>query len=95
VRVDDTRARWILCFVALPALWAVASLGTHLQAVSMIPAAFVAALLSASTAYRSGRGKHGALGYFLGTGAMLGVAFAITVIAILSVYCGDSIDGDC
>ena len=53
----------------------------------MIPAALVIALLAALTAYRSGRGAFGALGYFLGTGVMLGVAFAIAVVAIFTIYC--------
>jgi hypothetical protein len=94
MRVDHTTTRWIVCFIALPALWALASLATHLQAVSMIPAAVVAALLSALTAFRSGRGKHAALGYFLGTGAMMAVAFAITIVTIFTIYCGDA-DADC
>jgi hypothetical protein len=80
-------ARWIVCFLALPAVWIAWSLETGLQAVLMIPAAAVIALLSALTAYRSGCGKRGAFGYFLGTSAMMGVAFAIAVATIFTVYC--------
>lgn len=87
MRVTNTPARWILCFLGLPALWITGSLATGLHAVLMIPAAVVIALLSALTAYRSGRSNLRALGYFLGTGAMMGVAFAIAVATIFTIYC--------
>ena len=79
--------RWIVCFFALPALWIAGSIATDLQAVLMIHAAFVMAMLSAWTAYRSGLGKRGTLAYFLGTVAMMGVAF-IVAIATLFTICG-------
>jgi hypothetical protein len=59
----------------------------------MIPAAFVIALLSAAIGYRSRRGKSAALGYFLGTSAMMGVALTIAVATTVTFFCGDS--GDC
>jgi predicted membrane protein len=96
VRAADTPARWSLCFLVLPALWIAGSLATDLQAVLMIPAAVVVALLSALIAYRSGRGKRSALGHFLGTGVMMGVAFAVTVVIVFTIYCGDgSTEGVC
>ena len=62
----------------------------------MIPAAIAVALLSALTAHRSGRGKRGALAYFVGTGAMMGVAFIIAVATIFTVYCdGGRTEGPC
>ena len=96
MRVAHTPARWILCFVALPALWIAVSLGSGLQAVLMIPAAVVIAVLSALTAYRSGRGNRGALGHFLGTSAMMGVAFVIAIAIVFTIYSGDgSTEGVC
>jgi len=95
MRIEGTLARWFVCFVALPALWIAGSLGTGFQAVLMIPAAVVVALLSALTAYRSGRGKRGALGHFFGTSAMMGVAFAIAIAVLFTFYCGDGSEGDC
>jgi Na+-driven multidrug efflux pump len=96
VRVYYTVGRWVFCFLALPALWIAVSLGTDLQAVLMIPAAIVIALLSALTAYRSGRGKRGTLGHFLGTSLMIGVAFSITIAILFAIYCGDgSTEGVC
>ena len=89
MRVYDTAWRWALCFMALPALWIAVGLGTDLQAVVMIPAAIVIALLSALTAFRSGLGERGALGYFFGTGCMIGVALAVTIAILFTAYCGD------
>lgn len=90
VRVGNAPVRWVVCFLALPTLWIATSLGTDLQAVGMIPVAFVIALLSAVIAYRSGGGKCVALGYFLGTSTMMVVALAIAVATIFTFYCGDS-----
>ena len=95
MRVTHTLARRVLCFLVLPALWAVGSVLTDWHAVLMIPLAFVAALLSASTAYRSGRGGLGALGYFFGTGVMLGVAFAVATVTLLAILCPDGTEGAC
>ena len=95
MRITHTIARRVVCFFVLPALWAAGSVFTGWHAVLMIPAAVVIALLSTLTAYRSGRGKPGALGYFLGTGVMLGVAFAIATVTLLAIYCGDSTEGAC
>ena len=96
MRVAHTPARWILCFLALPALWIAVSLATNFQAVLMVPAAVVIALLSALSAYRSGRGGRGAFGYLLGTGAMMVVAFAVAVVILFTVVCGDgSTEGVC
>ena len=88
MRVYNTAARWAFCFLALPALWIAISLATDLQAVVIIPAAVVIALLSALTAYRSGRGTRGMLGYFLATSCMMGIAFVIAVAILFTVACG-------
>ena len=94
--VTNTPARWILCFLALPALWCAVSVATGMQAVLMIPAAVVVALLSTLTGYGSGRGKLAAFGYFLGTCVMMAVAFAIAVATIFTIICGDgSTEGVC
>jgi hypothetical protein len=96
VRVAHALTRRVFCFFALPALWIVGSLATDLQAVLMVPAAVVMALLSALTAYRSGRDKLGAFGYFLGTSLMMGVAFAIAIWVLFEIACGDgSTEGVC
>jgi hypothetical protein len=95
VRIANAPARWTLCFLALPALWIAGSLATDVHAESMIPAAFVIALLSALTAFRSGRGRRGALGYLLGTGAMMFVALLIAIATIFTIYCGDPLGPDC
>jgi hypothetical protein len=87
--------RLFLCFFSLPALWIAVSLATDVQAILMVPAAVVTALLSALTAYRSGRGALGAFGYFLGTSVMMGVAFAIAVAVLLEIYCEEDNTGDC
>jgi hypothetical protein len=96
MRISYSPWRWGLCFFAFPALWIAGSLGTGLQAVLMIPAAVVIALLSALTAYRSGRGKRGALGHFLGTSLMMVVALIIAIAIVFTIYCGDgSTEGVC
>jgi hypothetical protein len=66
MRLTNTPARWILCFLVIPVLWVVLGAGTGLHAVLMIPAAALAASLSALTAYRSGKGTPGPLGTSLG-----------------------------
>jgi hypothetical protein len=93
VDVGNSSARWLLCFLALPALWIGINVGTDLQAMQMIPTALGVALLSAAIAYRSRRGKGVALGYFLGTSAMMGFAFAVAIATLLTFSCGES--GDC
>ena len=96
MRVAHALTRRVLCFFALPALWIAGSLATDLQAVLMVPAAVVIALLSALTAYRSGRGNLGAFGYFLGTSLMMGIAFAIAIWVLFEIACGDgSTEGLC
>jgi hypothetical protein len=87
VRVTHTATRWVFCFVALPAAWIAASLAGHLQAVEMIPGAVIAALVSALTAYLSGRGKRAALGYLLGTGLIMVLALVIAIATIFTVGC--------
>ena len=75
-------------------LWIAGSWATKFQAVSMVPAAVFFALLSALTAFRSGCGGRGAVGYFLGTGAMMGVAFIISIAVIFTIACG-GVTGSC
>jgi hypothetical protein len=53
----------------------------------IIQTAVVIALVSALIGYGSGRRLSLAVGYFLGTGAMIGVAFALAV-ATLFTFCG-------
>ena len=79
----------MFCLVALPAAWIAGSLYTGFDAVEMIPAAIAVALLSGLTAWAAGRGRLAALGYFLGTGAMMGVAFWIAIFILLTIACGD------
>ena len=96
MRVANTPARWAVCFLALPALWIAGSFATDFQAVSMVPAAVFFALLSALTAYRSGRGSLRTFGYLLGTGAMMGIAFFIAIVVLFTLACGDgSTEGVC
>jgi hypothetical protein len=78
----------VLSFLVLPALWIAASIATGMQAVWMIPAAAVIALVSAMIRYRSGPRLHRAVAYFLGTGMMMGVAFAIAVATLFTI-CGN------
>jgi hypothetical protein len=89
VRITGIRARWLLCFVALPTLWIAVSAVTDFQAVQMIPLAIALGAVSALTAYRSGRGLQGAIAYVLGTAAMMGVAFGIAVAIIFSTCGGE------
>jgi hypothetical protein len=89
MRLTNTPARWILCFLVLPVLWVVLGAGTGLYAVLMIPAAALAASLSALTAYRSGKGTPAAVGYFVGTGVMMGAVFMMFVATVFTIYCGD------
>jgi hypothetical protein len=87
VRVTNAPARWVLCFLIVPVLWLALGAGTGLHVVLMVPAAVIAASLSAATAYRSGRGNLATLGYFLGTGAMMGAALVLFVATIFTIYC--------
>jgi hypothetical protein len=90
VRLTSTRTRWVVCFVALPALWIAATLlSADLGAAGMISAAGLVALLSALTAHRSGLRARARVGYFVGTVAMMGLAITIAIIVLFGVYCDD------
>ena len=93
--VANTRARWFVCFVALPALWIAFSVETGWHAVLMIPAAVLVAVVSALIAYGSGLGGGSAVGYFIGTAVMMGVAFFIAVATLFTIYCGGDDTSDC
>ena len=54
----------------------------------MVPAAVLAAGLSAATAHRSGGSPSAALGYAVGTGLTMGLAFALFVVVAFAVDCG-------
>ena len=87
MRLTNTPARWILCFLVLPALCVALAVGTGLHAVLLISAAALAASLSALTAYRSGKGTPAAVGYFVGTGVMMGAVFMVFVVTFHTIYC--------
>ena len=96
MRVTHAPARWIVCFLLLPAAWLTFGVATGAHAVVMIPAAVVAALLSATTAYRSDRGHLEAVLYFIGTAAMMGLAILVFSLALLTYYCrGGDTSGGC
>jgi hypothetical protein len=78
----------VLSFLVFPALWICASIAIGMQAVWAIPVAVGMALVSAMIGYRSGPGLFRAVAYFLGTGAMMGVAFAIAVATLFAI-CGN------
>lgn len=94
VPVANTPARWALCFLVLPVIWIAGSLATGVHAVRMIPAALLVSLASSLTAWRSGRGVHAVVGYFVGAAALMGVAFAVAVVAMFTISC-DGTGGDC
>jgi hypothetical protein len=96
VRVTNTPARWLICFVIVPAAWLTFGVATDMNIKIMIPSAVVAAALSAVIAYSSGHGHREALLYFITTGAMMAVAFAIFVITVFTYYCrGGDTSGGC
>jgi hypothetical protein len=66
-----------------------ASIAAGLRAVGMIPAAFPNRFAFGPTAYRSVGGLVAAACYFLGTSAMMGIAFA-TAVTTLFTICGES-----
>jgi hypothetical protein len=80
----------------LPAAWLTFGVATGIHVVIMISAAVVAALLSAATAYRSDLGHVEALGYFIGTGVMMGVAIVLFIVSLFTYYCrGGDTSGAC
>ena len=87
MRVTNTPARWVFCFLVLPAAWLGFGAASGLHAALMVPAAVVVALLSAATAYRSGRGSWAAAAYFVGTALMMLAAFMILVAIIFTISC--------
>jgi hypothetical protein len=89
VRITNAPARFIVCFLILPAAWLTFGIATGAHVVIMIPAAVVAALLSATTAYLSGGGHREAVVYFIATGAMMGLAIFVFIVSLFT-YCNTS-----
>ena len=79
MRIANTPIRWAICFLGLPQLWVAVTLLTGAMGNLPIVILVGVALLSARTALRSGRDTPAAIGYFLGTGAVIVIEVVIAV----------------
>ena len=96
MRITNVPTRLFFCFLILPAAWLGFAIATRMDDDTMIPAAVVMALLSATTAYRSGRGPGEAIVYFVATAAMMWLARFLFYVSLLTYYCwGGDTEGAC